>query len=507
MRFILLILTLFSFSLLAHEELEPRSVQETVGSSFALPFFVSTQGEVSFLKNNLSDAFSFSPIMHAGANLRSANYVLPERSKSFSLSARDAQDRWLLVKRQEISAGLGLNAVYKNTFKLGLVPFKGAKQRLVKISNSTKQGFTLNLLPQTLKEIEKWSIGDQGTFERFGGIEVIAGGVLNLADVTASLLLQNTFIIEMTRISQDEVSLSLIEKSDRNRIIGGGISLATFAMSKIQGKTLGSEFVLDLTNPEHHELYQAALSGRISLLQERLPYSSQQTSWNGTIKNLTLGFPLLAGKNWRQGRVEMEDKTATNLLVFNSQKSKGFFLPFRDIHRMLYFSPRQMVLFWSGELKKVNSKLLDKRFLSIGRKIGVDGFDVEIDPGLKMGSAMTQLGVTFNQSELALLTNSYQEVLNQNYLERCLAFGLKCQKAHVRQKVLSKLFIALSKPWIQGREDIGKLLVKNPSLINSVIKTLKLAKKGYFYLLSDTMKSTEGMGDIMTGIPLPLTKN
>jgi hypothetical protein len=166
------------------------------------------------------------------------------------------------------------------------------------------------------------------------------------------------------------------------------------------------------------------------------------------------------------------------------------------VHRLLYFSPRQMVLFWSSELRKVKGSQLQKLFLQIGQRIGLEGFDFEVDPHLKIASVMTQLGVTFTQNELSRLNENQKEELDRLYGERCTLFKLACQKDKVRSKNLSLLFASLRKPWDEGREVIGKLLIKNPSLIHSVVKILKLKKNSYFYLLSDTVKSMEGMAPI-----------
>lgn len=497
-HFYLLFMLLISSSY-AYEVLEPRAIQDNVGSSFGLPFFVSPNGEISLLKNSFSDGFAFSPIINGGGAFRSAQYVLPERMKTFSLSQKNVNNRWLEVHTREISAGLGLSTLVKSAFRLGLVPYKGAKQRLVKSSSSgTLSKLSVSLLPKNLKQISSWTVGDRGTFEQFGGVEIMGSAAFSVLDVSGSLLLQNAFILEISRISEDEVSLALIEKSDRNRKLGAGITIADVSLHRIQGRTLGAEFVLDLTNMDHHDLYQSALKGDLAELQSNLPHSSQKTSWNGLVKTATIGIPLVAGKSVRTGRVEINEKNTDSVLVFHSKKSKGFILPYRDVHRMLYFSPRQMVLFWSAELKKVKGSLLEKRFLKFGRRIGVEGFDFQVDPSLKIGSAMTQLGITLTQTEVAQMASINLKQLDENYLGRCEELKLNCRDRRRRTKILGELMSSVKKPWNEGREKLGILLAKNPSLINSVVKTLQLKKKGYFYLLSDTVQSMEGMGTITT---------
>lgn len=496
--FSLLLALCLSYPLFAYEELEPRPIQDTVGSSFALPFYVSSSGEISFLKNNSGDVFSFSPVVNGGFNYRSAHYVLPERTRNFALTQSLLGERWLEVYTREISVGVGLATLIKSTFRLGFVPYKGAKQRYVRNSDSpVMKKMPVNLLPSTLKQIEKWSVGDRGTFERFGGVEIFASLGINIIDVSASILFQNAFILEIARISQDEVSLAVIEKSDQNRKISSGVPVLTGSIGQVSGKVLNAEFILNLRRPEHHELYESALAGNLSQLQEKLPYSSQKTSWTGQIKSFTLGLAIALGKNYRSGRLEIEEKKTNSVLVFHSQKDKGFILPHRDVHRLIYFNPRQMVLFWSSELQKVKGALLEKRFLQIGRRIGIEGFDFEVDPHVKIGSVMTQLGVTLTQNELGRLKEDQRGELDQAYSERCTLFKLDCRKEKVRSKNLALLFASLKKPWDEGREVIGKLLVKNPTLIHSLVKTLKLKKKSYFYLLSDTVKSMEGMAPII----------
>lgn len=487
-------LTLTSF---AHQELEPKITQENSYLSVWLPFYVSLNGEVSFLKNHTADAFVFSPLLNISASIKKSHYINPTRINEFSLELSEGNSQWLEVHQRNLQAGLGIG-VLKNKMTLGLFPFKGASQRLVKVSSSKViKTQPLSLLPKELTQLAAWSIGDYGSFDTYGGLELQASASLGIIDLaSAKFILQNEFKLDIKKISADEITLAIYEGSSKRRRLSVGPILANVTLANFSGKRLGAEFLLDLRIEEHHQLFAAALKGDIYRLQQSLPFTAQKVSWQGNAISSFLGIPLLVGRDTRKGKVELEENAKQTTIYFKSKKNAGFILPRRDIHRVLYFTQREMVLFWSSEMKGVKGNTLEKHFLSIGRRLGLSGFGPQVAADLKIGTTLGQLGISLTKEELSLLIGNDLIILNAHYQQRCLALNLACKKNTKRQQTLKAFQFSLQQGWSQGRAQLGELLVKNPALIHSIVKTLRLKKKGYFYFLSEKFRSAEGMSEI-----------
>lgn len=483
---------------LAHEDLEHREIQETSVLNAWLPFNVTDDGKVSFFKTTGSELFIFSPVIQIGAAYSKARYSLPERVEEFALEEDKTFSEWLEVHQRKYQAGLGLGVLMKNVVKLGLVPFKGASQKIVRIADRyTKSKLPLSLLPKSLKQMESWRVGDIGTYQTYGGIELHASVGLGIIDIGSSAItIQNEFTIELKRVSIEGVSMALYEGKVNKRKLSFGTQVANLSMSNIKGRKLGAAFILNLKDNKHHELYELALAGRISELQKSLPYASQKLTFKGAIEAKYVGIPVLIGKNKRHGQFQFDADNKETTLYFSSRKNDGVFLPKRDVHRFVYFTDSRIILFWSSEMKKAKGNGLDKYFVSVGRAMGMKGFQQKIPKEQDYGTVLTQLGLTLRYDEISALKRISDAELDENYAARCEELRLNCRKEGRRLKVLRKLRNLFSAKWEKSREELGKLLIKNPALIHSLLRALRKEKSGYFFLLSSKFKSKEGMAAI-----------
>lgn len=496
MKNLLLIFTiLFALHAYSQEDLEPRDIQEYAALNVWLPFQVGLDGHIEFFKEHPSESFVFSPIVQIGVQWKKMKFQPPSRVENFVLERNQSPESWLEVYRRRFSLGAGIGMLLKRGLKLGLVPFKGSKQRLVRKVMNGARAPGLSLLPKSLEEIDTWSVGDQGSFDTFGGIQIQLSAASGLIDIaSASIQLQSEFLLQVKKISAQEVKVGVFEGKTKNRKFSVGPLLANFSTGRFSGKRLGAEFILNISADE--DLYQKALEGKLSELQERLPHQAQRLNFFGHSRTTFFGVPELIGKNIRNGEINVNENGEQTSMYFRSRKNDGILLAKRDIHRFIYLSENETVLFWANEMSKVKGKVLDKYFLSVGRRMGLRDFDLRADKKEKIGNVMTQLGITIHNSEISLLQNSNLSELALNYKSRCEELRLNCRKEGRRGKILKELSLLLKLDLEKLRPALGKLLMKNPSLIHAFFKTIQKSKRVYYLFLSDRFRSLEGMAEV-----------
>lgn len=497
MKNLLLILALLvNFQVRAQEDLEPREIQEFNALSLWLPFHIGIDGKVSFLKTHPSESFVFSPVVQIGVQWKKVKFQPPMRVEGFSLEKNDAPDEWLEVYRRRLSLGVGIGALLKKGMNLGLIPFKGSKQRLVRKVSTGAPSPGLSLLPRDLREISEWNIGDQGSFEAFGGIQFqlsASTGLIDLASVNMEL--QSEFLLKIKKISESEVSVGVFEGSTHRRRLSVGPLLANFTLGNFEGKRFGAEFILDLARDE--ELFQKALDGKLSYLQETLPHVSQRVSFFGHSSTTFFGIPEVIGKNIRKGVINITEDGEDTSMHFRSSKNDGILLPKRENHRFTYLSEKETVLFWASEMSKVKGKVLDKYFVSIGRRLGLRDFQMKPEKRDKFGNVLTQLGFVIANEEIPLLQTIDLKKLEDSYASRCEKLRLNCRKASRRGKVLRSYAKLMKLEMNLLRKEMGKLFMKNPALIHAVFKTLRKSKEAYYLFLSDRFRSQEGRAEVL----------
>lgn len=493
---LLTMLLLFTFQASAQEDLEPREIQDFGVLNVWLPFQIGLDGNVEFFKDHPAESFVFSPIFQVGFQWKKARFNPPLRTERFSLEANPVPSEWLEIYRRRVSGGAGIGVLLRKGLSLGLIPFKGAKQRLVRKVPVDTKAPSLSLLPKKLSEVKSWEIGDQGSFETFGGIQAEIAATTGLIDfASVGLQLQSEFLIQIKKISSTEISLGIYEGNSKHRELSLGPLVANYSLANFSGKRFGAEFVLDLDRDAN--LYSRALAGDLRHLQESLPHRAQRLSFYGSSRTLFIGIPELIGKNIRKGVLNTDDDGELTSLYFNSNKNDGIFLPRRDIHRFTFLSEKETVFFWASDLSKAKGKILDKYFVSLGRRLGLKDFNVEIPKDAKYGNVMTQLGISLKNEDLPRLKSIDFEVLEANYQDRCEDHRLNCRKEGRRRKILRKLTGLLKEKEVALRKGLGTLLMKNPSLLHSILKTLGLRTEGYYLFLSDRFRSLEGKAEVL----------
>lgn len=480
----------------AQETTEPREIEEFDTLSLWLPFHVGFNGRIRFLKDHPADSFVLSPMIQIGVQWKQVRFQPPVRTENFVLERNALPDEWLEVYRRRLSLGRGLGLMVKEGLKLGLIPYKGSKQRLVRRVRSGTPAPGLSLLPKNLRVIDSWSIGDQGSFETFGGVLFqLSSGAMIVSIANVGIELQSEFLLQIKKISRDEVKVGIYEGKSNRRQLTLGPLLANFSLGNFSGKRFGAEFILNISEDE--DLYQKALEGKLHVLQQRLPHISQTLSFYGHSSTAYFGVPEIVGKSIRKGEVNMNEDGQESSMHFRSKNNEGFLLPRRDIHRFTYLSKNETILFWANEMSKVKGKVLDKYFLSIGRRLGLRDFNLDFEKNEKYGNVMTQLGISIQNSELPLFKGIDLRTLEGNYRHRCQELRLNCRKDNRRGKILRE-YVKVMKLELQDlRKGLGKLLMKNPSLLHSVLKTLRMPKEAYYLFLSDRFRSQEGKAEVL----------
>lgn len=470
--------------------------QRSQANPMALPVRINSQGEVSYFGGNGVEDLNFRPTFQLGLSSTVINYSHPVILNRFNFYPQQSDLGWIEVKRLRIEGGLGLSAIIKQGLTIGLMPYKGALHSIIRHKNSREDDSLPFRMPKKFFDLNAWNLNDHGTFQMYGGVTFYAGLSLGMVDIAlGSMGMQNQFIVEMKKISQSSVKLVISEEDlKRRQVILGMVAEATYAQFK--GKRFSTEFELDLNNPLHHELFEEALKGNLSRLQENLPHSQQKLSWIGNDRSYYLGVPVLAGTMRDSGHYEMNTDGVETELDFTGSRTKGILTPHRVYQNFVYQTDEAMMLVWSSEMNRTGKAQLEKRFLSIGRTIGIKGFNREIPAKTRWGSVVSQIAVHITKKEVESVTDITMEELSYHLQTKCELENLSCKKASKLRKILNQLSDLKNKPWKEMRGELGLLLIKEPAIIYAVVKTMKYKKEVYFKFLSEKFQSLEGSSAI-----------
>lgn len=499
MKFLTLILALWTSFALAQETLDVTflQTQRTTGSPFAIPVSVNSKGEISLFGENDTQNLSFQPLLQVGLNRAVINYSQPIVLNRFNFYEVQKDLGWIEVKRERIEAGLGLSSIIKSATTVGLIPYKGAIQTVVRHKKSAQEKSLSAWMPKHFDDLIAWNEGDTGTYQRYGGISAYAGFSAGVVDIaTISFGIQNQFIIEMKKISRNNIVLSISEENLKRRqaVVGPFAANATFANFK--GKRFTSQFTLDLDVDSHAELYKEAIKGNLAYVQERLPSKNQKLTWVGHDSHYYIGIPWVVGKTFDQGHYDLEEDGVETELDIIGRRNKGILTPHRNHQNYVYQTDESIVLVWSSEMNKTDEKAFQKAFMSKGRIIGVKGFDRDLPDDTKFGSVVSQIGIHISRKEAEGARKIDFEEMTYHLQSKCEIERLSCRKEKNLNKLMRKFKELLVKDWKQMKSDMGLLLIKNPALIHAVVKTLKYKKEVYFKFLSERYQSLEGSSPI-----------
>ncbi len=483
----------------AQETLDVRFLltQRTSGTSFSVPISVNTQGEISLFGHSGTGDFSFRPVLQAGFSRAVIEYSAPVLLNRFNFYPVQKELGWIEVKRQRIEYGVGLSTIIKSATTVGLIPYRGSMQTIIRNKTSQQEKSLPFRMPKKLEDLSLWNESDQGAFQTYGGIEAYAGFSAGFVDIaTVSIGLQNQFMVEIKKLRGQEISISISEEDIKSRHLKVGPWVSYGAVANFSGKRFSAEFKLDINNPDHHNLFKEALDGNIKLLQESLPHKSQKLTWIGNDRNFYLGIPSVAGKNISSGHYEMNEDGIESELDFRGSKNKGYLTPLRNHQNFAYQTEEGMVVVWTSEMNKTNEKAIKKNFLSKGRIIGIKGFDRDLPNDTKFGSVVTQIGIHVSRKEVDALKTADFNLISTYFKERCETEKLSCRKDNKFLKITRNFKEMVSRPWKEMRGEMGLLMIKEPALIHAVVKAMKYKKEVYFKFLSEKYQSMEGSSPI-----------
>ena len=499
MKIFILLSLLCSTLALAQETLDVSFIntQRAAGSPFNLPISINSKGQIAYFGNKGTDDFALNPFVQLGYQKTVINYSQPVVLNRFNFYPIQKNLGWIEVKRQRIEAGLGLSALIKSTVSVGLIPYKGALQTIVRHKASQTEKSLPFKMPTELSDIQHWNIGDFGTFQTYGGLSFYLGAGIGVIDfATLSTGIQNQFIIEIKKVSEDKVLFSLREEDMTRRQAVVGPMFINGVFGQFSGKRFGAEFTLDLNEPLHQDLFRVGIRGDIRELQEQLPFEDQKQYWDGQDSSFYVGIPWVIGKTKMSAIYEInEDETEVELQI-NGTKNSGLLKPLRNLSDYAYHTEKNIVLVWTSEMTKATPKAVEKSFLSKGKILGVKGFDREYPKDTRFGSTISQIGLELSKTEIEKLQNADLEQFEAIVTERCVTKNLPCKKMKKRSAMLQEFTALMKSSWIEMNGKLASLLVKEPVLIHGMMKILKNKKEVYFKFLSEKYQSLEGSSTI-----------
>lgn len=481
-------------------DLEFIETQNTGAVPFNVPVYMDLEGNINIISKNPNADMSFRPMAQVYWNKATSIYIKPVQSSAFSFTQQKQGLGWIQVKRYRWEAGLGLGATMGKFVGVGLAPYKGARQVMIRHVDSQDAKTPGPKLPKELDEVRDWNIGDQGSYQTYGGVDISAGVNYSVVTiVSVGLTIQNLFSVVVNKVSPHKVVLSIAEENLKKRRIQTGMFAANAKVNFFNGKRLTTHFSLDLDDPAHHELYRLALKGKLNILQEKLPQEAQQMTWKGSERIGYIGIPAVAGKYFTRSEFEMDyNEEEQDVIDIRSRRSTGLFVPLRNHNNIVYQSDSAIILFWFSEMNKADEEVLDRKFLTPGKIMGAKGFDSVLPEGTKLGSTLSQMGMSFTREELESVTPDMLEEVLTHFKARCEQLELDCAREKKFKKISKTLKGFMDKQWEEVRDKLGFLMIDQPALIYSYIKTIKSKKKVYFKFMNQKFQSMEGAAPIET---------
>ncbi len=501
MNYLLFFFLLFSQLAWAQDlsgDLDYIETQSTLGSPYNVPFYIDLDGNISLISNNLQSVFSVGPLAQTVWTRSVSRYIRPIQAGQFMFAEQGEKLGWVEVKRKRWEIGLGIEAaLVSNTFNLGFIPYKGARDVMVRLIENREEETGSIKMPEELIEMKEWRVGDSGLFQRYGGVSMYAGASFSVVNIlTAGITIQNLFGLKVKKISDHEVQFSIIEEDLKNRRLQAGIAVANSQFHWLKGKRVTNVYTFDLENPTHQKLYQQALKGRLHIVQQELNQNEQKMNWSGTEKMGFVGIPGVLGRETERAEYDMTYDDERDVMDIKETRNTGLLLPLKNYSRIVYQSESSMILFWFSEMNKAETKDLFKRFLTPGRIMGAKGFDRALPEEKKLGSTQSQMGLSFSREEIESISSEKLDEILEQYKKRCSELDLDCKKDHYFNKVAKKLLNIYGRSWDELRESLGFLLIDEPALIHSFIKSLQAKKKVYFKFLNEKYQSLEGAAAI-----------
>lgn len=494
--FLVSILLLGSQALWAQEsprDLQFIETQNTQAMPFSIPVYLDTDGNLSIISNKSSTPLSFRTNTQVAWNNATSLFIKPIKHQGFAFEPQKQKMEWIQVKRKRWEFGLGLGSLTsKLPFSFGLTPYKGARTVMTRNLLTKDEKVPKAELPKTLDIVKEWREGDNGSFQTYGGIHILAGIGSSGASLSGGITFQSLFSVGVMRLPDNKVQLSISEENLNKRRLQASATVAIRTLQWISGKRFTSVFTLDLDNNEHYELYAQAVKGKLSELQKALPTDAQKMEWKGNEKIAYYGIPGVAGKYFYRSEYVMDKEGEVDILDTKSRRNSGIFVPMRNYNNLVYQTENDITLYWFADMNKAHEALLTKRFLTPGRVMGAQGFEAKIPEGQVIGSTLSQMGISFTRKELDNISPELFEEVMENFKLRCEEMKLDCASPKKYSKLVTQLESFRNQPWVDVRDKLGFMMLENPALIYAYIKSIKSKKSIYFKFLNQKYQSMEG---------------
>ncbi len=465
--------------------------QKTVSKPFSLPIKIDLDGKIDYVVGDRN--LVFAPGLQFAWDKNFIQYSIPELASEFSLQPPKPTTGWMEFKRKRYEYGAGLHAILQKTFRLGIAPYKGASltMRRLKIDKDALTSDDI-LMPKKLSEIEEWSESDEGTFQAYGGIQIFAG--INFSVVTliqGTLAWQNQFIVSIQR-KLHGINLTIKEERLDRQSVFSGMELVNARWTHFKGKQFHANFELDFDNPRHHELYEIALKGDLTKLEEEIPESKKQMSWVGSDYTAYWGIPFLFSKTSSRGSYVVSDEQQDYSLEVIQSKKAGILVASANNQKFVYHNSESILLMWTTDMNKSAPKTLKKHFFAPAQAVGFKGFDIVLDDR-DYGTVIGEVGVVITKDDTEKFLGVSQDIIARDLKIRCQALRLDCAETPKHAKVMKNYLLEMKKKWSEKKKGLGLLLVREPALLHVLLKNTGLNKEAYFKFLSDRFQSLEGL--------------
>jgi hypothetical protein len=271
-----------------------------------------------------------------------------------------------------------------------------------------------------------------------------------------------------------------------------GVEPANLTWTHFKGKQLLAQFDLDFSNPEHHELYQSALKGELTKLEEKLPAERRNIRWEGNDFTFYWGIPWLIGETNSRGSYEVSEDKQDYFLEVLQKKNAGLLVSTSWQQRFVYHNSESILLMWTTDMKKADPKKLRTHFFGPAKAVGFRGFDMDLHEK-NYGTVIGEVGVVLTKSEVMNFANVEMSLVASRLRIRCEELKDSCAKVNKRAEILRKYVKASKGTWDKRSKELGILFVKYPALLHSLLKETRTVKDAYFKFLSDRYQSLEGL--------------
>ncbi len=465
---------------------------KTISKPFGLPIKIDLDGNIKFTTGDRN--LVFSPGLQLGIDRSTVQYSIPKMATEFSLRSPEEDSGWMEYKRLRWDYGAGLVAVIQQQFKLGLAPYKGAKlsMKRLKVNKATLTSNDIRL-PKKLSEVEEWSVGDEGKYQTYGGIQVYAGADLGPVNVVnATIGWQNQFIVSIQR-NEDGIALTITEEKLHRRSLNVGLQPANATIMNFKGKQLRAEFNLQLNNPEHHELYLHALKGELTQVEDKLAPARKKISWVGHDFSVYWGIPWLVGNYRSKGSYEVSDDNQDYFLEVLQSKRSGILVSTALQQKFVYHNNESILLMWTTDMKKSSPSRLREHFFGPARAVGISGFDIVLEDNKHYGTVIGEVGVVVTKDDVENFEKVPTANIRATLKIRCKELKIKCAEEKNLRSIMKKYSQSMKTEWEMRKKSLGILLVKEPALLHSLLKETRITKEAYFKFLSDRFQSLEGL--------------